>query len=98
MHKVQLIAKDELKAKSVHSRIAIVEFRLNDGRRLVERCDHPPGTPQNRISDKDIYEKYRTCTENVLNKNAVKKLYELIMTLETLDNLNDLLVVADETL
>jgi 2-methylcitrate dehydratase PrpD len=98
MHKVQLVAKEELKAKSVHSRIAIVEFRLNDGRRLVERCDHPPGTPQNRISEKDIYEKYRTCTENVLKKNAAEKLYELIMTLETLDNLNDLLGVADETL
>jgi len=97
MPKVQLIAEDGLKAKSVHSRTAIVEIRLKDGRSFVNRCDHPPGTPKNQISEADIYEKYRTCAEMVLKKDAIEKLFEQIMTLEKIDNLDDLLMFVGKT-
>jgi 2-methylcitrate dehydratase PrpD len=97
MPKVQLIAEEELKAKSVHSRSAIVEIRLKDGKSLTYRCDHPPGTPENKISEVDIYEKYRTCAEKVLKKDTIDKLFEQMMTLEKLDNIDDLLVLAGNT-
>ncbi len=92
--KVQLIAKEELKAKSVHSRAAIVEIRLKDGRSSAYRCDHPPGTPQNKVSDTDIYDKYRACAEKVLKGDAIEKIFEQIMSLETIDNLDNLLMMA----
>ena len=98
MPKVKLIPKDELRAKSVHNRTAEVEIELKNGQKLVNRCDHPPGTPQNKIAEVDIYEKYRTCVEKVLPADATEKLFERIMSLEKIDSLDDLLVLACKTL
>jgi 2-methylcitrate dehydratase PrpD len=74
-----------------------VEIRSKDGRSFVNRCDHPPGTPQNKISEADIYEKYRACAEKVLKKETIEKLFEKIITLEKIDNLDDPLMIAGKT-
>jgi 2-methylcitrate dehydratase PrpD len=97
MPKVKLIPQDELKAKSVHGRTAEVEIVLKDGKKFVNRCDYPPGTPQNKIAEADIYEKYRACAEKVLQADAIPKLFERIMSLEKIDNLDDLLMIAGKT-
>ncbi|UCG67032.1 MAG: MmgE/PrpD family protein [Deltaproteobacteria bacterium] len=97
MRKIKLIPQDELKAKSVHSRTAVVEIVLKDGRKFVNRCDHPPGTPQNKIGEGDIYEKYQACAEQILKADAIEKVFEQIMSLEKIDNLDDLLTIAGKT-
>ena len=94
MPKVQLTADDKLKAKSVHSRCAIVKIKMNDGRSFINRCDYPPGTPHNKISETDIYEKFRGCAGMILEKDAIEKLFEQIMSLEKIDNLDSLLMIT----
>lgn len=94
MSKVQLIPNDELKARSVHSRAAVVEVILDNGERFEKRCNYPPGTPHNPIGKNDLIEKFRSCADSTLQKPAIEKLLQHILKLEETHDLDELVKIA----
>jgi len=93
MSRVKLTPEPELRAKSVHARAAIVEINLRDRTQLVNRCDYPPGTPENPISENDILEKYKTCARLALAEENVQESLEAILNLEEVQDIGKLLEV-----
>ncbi|MFC2065852.1 MmgE/PrpD family protein [Chloroflexota bacterium] len=91
MQKVKVIPDPELKAKSVHNRAAIVEIALKNGTKVSKRCDYPPGTPLNPISDEDIMAKYRDCAGQVLTGEKTEESIKTIMNLELIDDVAKLI-------
>lgn len=90
MSKIRLIPVSELRCKDAHSRASIVEINLKGGSQLVNRCDYPPGTPENPISGEDILEKYRSCAGLVLKERDIQESISMIMSLESVDNIENL--------
>ena len=66
MQRIKLVPTPELKQASTTDRPQVVEITLKDGRQLSKRCDFPPGTPQNPLSDEQLLAKYRSCARLVL--------------------------------
>lgn len=91
MQKVKSIPKPELCAECVDVRPAIVKIELKDGRKLVRRCDYPPGTSRNPISNEELFEKYRGCARLVLSEKQIQESIELIMNLEKIEDIDKLL-------
>jgi 2-methylcitrate dehydratase PrpD len=91
MPRIKLLPTPELRQTIATGRSTIVEIKLKDGRQLVERCDFPPGTPNNPLSDEELFQKYRSCAKLVLPEKETEESIELIMNLETMDNICRLL-------
>ena len=70
---------------------ARVELKLRDGRTLSEEILYPPGHVQNRLSHKDLREKFFKLAEKVLGKDRATKAAEMILHGEELSNLDGLL-------
>lgn len=97
MSKIHLIPKDDLKARSIHSRAAIVEVTLKDGGCFSNRCDHPPGTPQNPISENDLMEKFCECAERVFSRSTVEEILQIVLNLENMYELDELIKILGKS-
>jgi 2-methylcitrate dehydratase PrpD len=77
--KVNVVAHPEME-KSVQS--AIVTIRLKDGREVVKRVDRTTGHPEKPMSLNQILEKYRNCSDSVLDKRRIEESIEKVLHLE----------------
>jgi 2-methylcitrate dehydratase len=78
---------DETYPNAVGTSITIV---LRDGRRLSEEVLYPKGHFMNPLSDEELYNKFHRLSEGALGEEA-KDLWERVLTLERLKNLEPLL-------
>ena len=68
-----------------------MEIKIKDGRQLAKRCDFPPGTPRNPISEEELLEKYRSCASLALAEKEIEESIGLLTDLERADKIGRLL-------
>jgi 2-methylcitrate dehydratase len=72
-------------------------IKTRDGRTLEKQVDYPRGTPENRMSDDEIRDKFVECTRSLMPPGQVDRIVETCLNLERLDDIGELmplLVVA----
>lgn len=72
---------------------AIVTIRLKDGREYTKRVDIATGDPEKPMSLNQIVEKYRNCTEPLIDKNRMEESIDKILSLEKLPNVGELIAL-----
>jgi 2-methylcitrate dehydratase PrpD len=78
---------------------SVVEADTADGRTLSVRCDHPRGSPENRLTRAQIEEKFRIYAEGVLPPLQIDETIATVTRLEELKSvrrLMDILRASDQ--
>jgi 2-methylcitrate dehydratase len=75
----------------------IVTARTRDGRTHIERCDFPPGSAKNPLSDSQVEEKFRALAEPLLGPDRATRLLDAIWGLEAMESVRGLLALAEIT-
>lgn len=68
-----------------------VTIRLKDGRALFKDCIISHGDPEDPLSDDEVRQKYMACCEGVLSNHNAERGADLIMQLETLNDVRSLM-------
>jgi 2-methylcitrate dehydratase PrpD len=69
---------------------AAVEVHLADGQSARMRCDTPPGTPANPMSQVEADQKYRSCAGVVLDPSAIERTRAMILDIDRLADVGEL--------
>jgi 2-methylcitrate dehydratase PrpD len=69
---------------------AVVEFELNDGSKIVKRCNSPRGSADNRLTRAQIEGKMRAYAQKRIGKAAIERLIASIWALEDVGSIRDL--------
>src|SRR5450631_1601637 len=69
----------------------VVEFELNDGTKIVKRCNSPRGSADNRLTRAQIESKMRTYAQKRIGKAAIERIIASIWTLEDVGSVRDLM-------
>jgi 2-methylcitrate dehydratase PrpD len=91
MKRIILEGDDALSREYPRKWAARVEVRLNNGRILQGRVDHPKGDPENPLSREDLTGKFRTLTRDILDPGFAGVLIDRIMNLENQPDVDSLL-------
>jgi 2-methylcitrate dehydratase len=70
---------------------ALVTIRTTDGRVLQKRVDHPRGTPENRMSDAELRDKFIECAGSRMPVEQIDRVVETCLGLEQLDDIGELM-------
>jgi 2-methylcitrate dehydratase PrpD len=87
--KVQLIKDEELQ-NLMPLRVAVVEIKLLDGKRLSKRVDNVRGTPQNPMTREEVIAKAEDLITPVKGMTGATKLVEQVMNLEALKDIREM--------
>ena len=91
MRKVERILDPEIEALGWEKIRSIVEVDLDDGRTLVQAADERyRGGPDLPFTRAELHEKFADCASLVLAPGAVDEVFSMLESLETLDNLDEL--------
>ena len=66
-------------------------IRTSDGRTLEKQIDFPRGTPENRMSDNEVRDKFIECTRSLISTAQVDRIVETCLNLERLDDIGELM-------
>lgn len=81
--KVEIKLNEELDALSPQKRAAIVKVFLEDGNVYCERVDYPRGEPENKMTDKELEEKFENLAcFNGKEEKKITRLKEIIWNFE----------------
>jgi 2-methylcitrate dehydratase PrpD len=69
----------------------VVEFELNDGTKIIKRCNSPRGSADNRLTRGQIESKMRTYAQKRIGKAAIERIIASIWALEDVSSVRDLL-------
>jgi 2-methylcitrate dehydratase PrpD len=69
----------------------VVEFELNDGTKIVKRCNSPRGSADNRLTRAQIESKMRTYAQKRIGKAAIERIIASIRAIEDVSSVRDLL-------
>jgi 2-methylcitrate dehydratase PrpD len=70
---------------------AIVEAQTSDGSTFKVRCDHPRGSPENRLSRAQIEDKFRHYAKVRMAEARIEKVIEAVSDLENLGSVRTLM-------
>ena len=70
---------------------ALVTIRTTDGRVLAKRVDHPRGTPENRMSDSELRDKFVECAGERMPSDQIDQVVETCLALDALDDIGGLM-------
>src|SRR5262249_38275411 len=70
---------------------AVVDIETTDGRTFSERCEHPRGSPENRLSRAQIERKFRTYAGARLSQDRVDEVIGTVLHLEELGSVRTLM-------
>jgi 2-methylcitrate dehydratase PrpD len=76
---------------------ATVEIITADGKTLSARCDHPRGSPENRLSRAQIESKFRTYAKGRLSDGQIEDVIAAVVRLEELGSVRTLMDALRET-
>lgn len=95
---VELMKKTKLYVDSDLAKIGyrgtfntIVKICLNDGREYVKRLDHSKGSPDNPLSENEIFEKYADCAGRLLSEKKVNRSVKILKDIQQSADLSDLM-------
>jgi 2-methylcitrate dehydratase PrpD len=69
----------------------VVEFELNDGTKIVKRCNSPRGSADNRLTRAQIESKMRTYAQKRIGNAAIERIIASIWAIEDVSSVRDLL-------
>ncbi|MGB8758572.1 MAG: MmgE/PrpD family protein [Pseudolabrys sp.] len=69
----------------------VVEIELNDGTKIVRRCNSPRGSADNRLTRAQIESKMRTYAQKRIGKAVIERIIASIWALEDVGSVRDLL-------
>jgi len=85
MKKIEIVIEDSLEGVSSDFQSAVkTELWTHDGFYLKEINRSPKGSPDNPLSDQELYVKLTKCNSGLLPDGRIKGIYESVMKLETL--------------
>jgi len=91
MRKVERVLDPEIEARGFEKIRSTVEVDLADGRKLVEHADERyRGGPDLPFTRDELYEKWSDCASLVLPQAGVDEVFELVETLERIDDITTL--------
>jgi 2-methylcitrate dehydratase PrpD len=76
---------------------ATVEIVTADGKTFSARCDHPRGSPENRLSRAQIESKFRTYARGRLSDGQIEDVIAAVVRLEELGSVRTLMDALRET-
>jgi 2-methylcitrate dehydratase PrpD len=87
--KVEYVA-DEVLARLLPARVAIVEVTLNDGTSLTERVDAVRGSAENPMTREEVAAKARDLIASVIGARAGNTLIETVLAMEKMKDIREL--------
>ncbi len=87
--KVRLIKDEELQ-NLMPLRVAVVDIKLADGKRLTKRVDNVRGTPQNPMTREEVVAKAKDLIMPVMGVAGATKLVERVMNFESVKNIREM--------
>ena len=98
MRKVERVLDPEIEARGWEKIRSTVEVDLVDGKTLVEHADECyRGGPDLPFTRDELYEKFSDCASLVLPGERVRETFDLVESLDSLVNINELVKVLSTT-
>lgn len=72
---------------------AVVEAQTRDGSTITVRCEHPRGSPENRLTRSQIEHKFRTYAKGRLAESHIDKIVAAISRLEDVESVRTLMTM-----
>ena len=69
---------------------AIVEVKTRAGQTFTEKVVHPPGSPQNPLSQREIEDKFFSLSSRVISRRQAERIRDAVANLEKMQNLREL--------
>ena len=69
---------------------AVVDIETSDGKAFSERCQHPRGSPENRLARGEIERKFRTYADGRLSGHRAEEVIRMVLRLEDLPSVRTL--------
>jgi 2-methylcitrate dehydratase PrpD len=91
MKKVKFAGDPDLSRAYPRKWPARVTIILKDGRRLDATSEYPKGDPENPLSERELITKFKGLTEGTLPSSQADAIVDRVMSLESIDNVNELL-------
>jgi 2-methylcitrate dehydratase PrpD len=91
INKMEIISVPELEDRKNNIRGAKVEIRLSDGTVFTEQVMLPKGDPEVPLEEGDLRNKLRFCAEGIYDEAHQQKIYDTVMELEKLENIEQLM-------
>ena len=98
IHKMEIVSDPSLENRSANIRGSRIEVLLKNGQIKSEFVALPKGDPEVPLSEKDLYNKLRSCTQGVFKKEIIEKFYACGIKFEKLDSVGKLLAYFDNPL
>jgi 2-methylcitrate dehydratase PrpD len=67
-----------------------VEIELANGKRYKGYCEYPKGDPENPFSEKELIDKFNKLCENIITKDEINKIIDLVLALEEVDDVTEI--------
>jgi 2-methylcitrate dehydratase PrpD len=94
MAKVERVLDPDIEAKGWEKIRSTVEVDLTDGRTLVEHADERyRGGPDLPFTREELHEKFTDCASLVLSPGGIEETFSMVESLESLDNIGELVRV-----
>ena len=91
MTKIRVAGDPDLTGAYPRKWPARVTIALKDGRRLAAANEYPKGEPENPLSEREVIEKFKCLTGEILSPARAEAIIERVLGLESMGNVNDLL-------
>lgn len=71
----------------------IIKISLNDGREYIKRLDYSKGSPENPLSEDELFDKYVDCARRLLPEEKVNRSVQMLKGLPELADLTELIIL-----
>jgi 2-methylcitrate dehydratase len=75
----------------VHGKQGISEITTRDGRQFRHHVETPHGFDDDPLSDDEVEEKFREMAEKYMDKKQIRKIFDMVWNIESLDNMGQLM-------
>lgn len=96
--RIRLIAYDDALMVDGANFEAATRIFLKDGRVMEASVSHPRGSPENPLSDGDLFAKFRTCCDWSGHETAAEPLFQLARSLGTANDIGEIMAVIGRKL
>jgi 2-methylcitrate dehydratase len=90
-HKVQLKESEELTKGYPDGIPNRITLKTKDSKIFTKEVRYPKGHAKNPMSDEEVIEKFKHCTQDMLNQNDQDKLINAVFNIEKFNDIDDLL-------
>ncbi len=97
MSKIDVLIDPELDKAYPNKWLASVSITLNDGRKFEETAGYPEGNPGDPIWKQQVINKFVSLTSSFLEKSAIKEIVEKTLSLDKLENVNELMLLLSSS-